>query len=397
MNVGIVTQLAYPHDREVRGRKIATTLHKQGHKAFIICPKARDQSETEELDYATVCRFGYLAGIAWLNRFLSIAIPMNFLWTLWIFQLGKRKKLGLLIVRDIRLVFPAILAAKLLRIPIVWDMAENHVAATEILPKEKLWHYVIRNRKLISMIEKICVSLADYIWVVVQENKERLLRLGSSDEKIAVVSNTPIWASLNNEETNPLRGYKHDGKFLMLYVGKVTKGRGLELVVESMPYVVKEDDQIELLIVGDGPEKSNLENLARRLTVESFVKFTGWIESGDIPAIIKQGDVGLIPHWLNELTHTTIPNKLFDYMMAGVPVLATDMKPIRKIIQETNCGLIIPNTPQAVADLILKLKKSPTLRHQMGQNGLWATATKYNWSVESETITKTIERLCPTV
>ena len=272
MNIGVVTQLPYPHDREVRGRKISITLHRGGYNAFIICPKGKEQKTGEKIDYAIVCRFGYCSSIFWLNRFLSISLPVNLLWALWIFQVGKEKKINLLIVRDIRLVFPAILAAKFLQAPIVWDMAENHVDATEFLPKNNLWHYIIRNRRLVSVIEKICVSLADYIWVVVEENKERLLRLGVAGEKIGIVSNTPILDSLLDKENDKSVKNKLNENFVMLYIGKVTKARGLELILRSIPYILEEDTNIEMLIVGDGLNRSCLENLIHQFHIENIIK-----------------------------------------------------------------------------------------------------------------------------
>ena len=394
MNIGIITQLPYPHDREVRGKKIARTLHKEKHNVFIICPKKKEQPKKEKIEHAIIYRFGYCSSFYLINRILSITLPMNLLWTLWIFQIGRQERTNLLIVRDIRLVFPAILAAKFLGIPIIWDMAENHVAATEVLPKNNPWHYVIRNRKLISIIEKICVRFINYIWVVVKENKERLLKLGVPAKKIGVVSNTPILNSLPNKKNDKLARYKTKEKFVALYVGNVTKLRGLELILLSIPHILKKDINIEMVIVGDGPDRPRLENLIYQLHIDKVVRFTGWIDSKNIPDIIKKCDIGLIPHHLTELTQTTIPNKLFDYMREGKPVLSTNMRPVRKVIEETKCGFIISNNPKKIASLILKLKKSPDLCKKVGQNGQQAILQKYNWKTESNVILRTIDNLC---
>ena len=119
MNIGIVTQFIYPYDQEIRARKIAASLCRGGHNVSLICRKGKYQKAKEKIDCAIVYRFEFFSNFFWLNKFLSIPIPVNLLWLLWILHARKQENLDLLIVRDLRLAFPTILAARFFRIPII--------------------------------------------------------------------------------------------------------------------------------------------------------------------------------------------------------------------------------------------------------------------------------------
>lgn len=390
-NIGIVTQLIYPHDREIRAKKIAAALNRGKHNVFIICQKGKHQNLNKKADYAIVHRFGYFSDFFALNHLLSIPLPINLFWVLWIFQVGKQEKLNLLIVRDLRLALPTIIVAKVLKLPVVLDYGENFPAHAKILGKHKLSDYIVRNKILISFLERVCAGFADYIWVVVEENRQRLINVGIDKNKIAVISNVPEIS--RSKTNNQLLSRKPSSCFRMIYVGLLDSFRDLSLILHSLRYILKKDDNIDMLIVGDGEERYKLESLTQTLKMESIVKFTGWVKPEHLPEFIKRSDVGLIPHKLNELTQTTIPNKFFDYMMAGLPVLATDMEPVRRIIEKEQCGLIIPNDPKEVANIIFRLKASPALLAEMGSNGKKAVFERYNWHIESNKILKTIDGL----
>src|SRR5690606_6846381 len=80
----------------------------------------------------------------------------------------------------------------------------------------------------------------------------------------------------------------------------------------------------------------------------------------------------------------TIPNKIFDYMRAGLPVLTTNVKPISRIIESEECGLSSSDSDIDEIARNLTLLKDPSLRQRLGNNGQAAVMRQYNWSVELE-------------
>jgi len=392
MNIGIVTRHSYPKDQEIRVKKIASTLHSEGYNVLVICPKEKKQKLKEGEGQNAIHEFGYFSKLPWLNRFLSSPLPMNPFWAAWIARIVRQEVLTLLIVRDLRLALPTIVVAKTLKLPIVLDLGENFPALAQTAGKHKISDYIIRSKILISLLEYICAKLADHIWVVVEENRQRLIDKRIDGRKITIVSNVPIINKVESERNYNLSFEKPRDQCRIIFVGLLDIFRDLALFLRSIPHILKKAN-IELVIVGDGPERTMLEDLARNLQIENVVRFTGWTRAEAISGLIKESDIGIIPHKINDLTQTTIPNKLFDYMLAGLPVLSTNIKPIMRLLEENKCGLIIPDDPKETACIALKLIESPELRRTMGQNGREAVFQKYNWEMESKNILRTIKTL----
>src|SRR5262249_55767841 len=94
-------------------------------------------------------------------------------------------------------------------------------------------------------------------------------------------------------------------------------------------------------------------------------------------------DVGLVPHNATESWNSTIPNKLFDYMAAGLAILTSDARPAARVVNQTRCGLVYPHRDaDALAEAIVSLC-DPELRRQHGQNGRRAIAETYNWETDA--------------
>jgi glycosyltransferase involved in cell wall biosynthesis len=95
--------------------------------------------------------------------------------------------------------------------------------------------------------------------------------------------------------------------------------------------------------------------------------------------------VGMICY-LPEPNHTqAYPNKLFEYMAAGLPVIASDFPLWRQIVTEADCGICVdPTDSDQIANAITELMSNPARRLEMGRNGIRAVLSLYNWSTEEQ-------------
>jgi glycosyltransferase involved in cell wall biosynthesis len=392
MHVGIVVQNDYPHIGEIRPRRLAQSLHKAGHKVTFLAWNSRKNPASEDIGYAEVCRFRYFLKSRYYS-FLSSPSPLNPLWLIWIFRAVAKQHMDILILSNIRIALPAILAAKLLGKPVILDLQEHNEENVKLRPKTRLLHYLTRNSYFIGIYERLSINLSDHIWIVIQDRSLSLPAQVINERRFNVVCNTP---SLDELDLDNDQHATKNGKFTLIYIGRFTGGIGpVELIMRSLPYVVENDADVRLLIGGVETDRLKMEALIKELNIRDYVDVDGVIKPENVPAWLQQGDVGIIPYDVNSYTNCTISNKLFHYMAAGLPVLSTDMKPTRRVIEEEKCGLVIPegSSHENIAELILQLKNSPQELALMGERAKIAVREKYNWENDFKIALTSMQKL----
>jgi len=147
----------------------------------------------------------------------------------------------------------------------------------------------------------------------------------------------------------------------------------------------KTSKPVRLFILGSGSYTDSLKELAKTEGVEQMIEFTGWKSYKEMQRYFGRADVCLIPHVKNDHTDSTIPHKLFQYMYAGKPTIASNCIPIQRIIEETNCGLVYTyDKPEDFARKIIMLEHSPELYNKFKVNGIKAVETQYNWDRDKQ-------------
>jgi glycosyltransferase involved in cell wall biosynthesis len=167
--------------------------------------------------------------------------------------------------------------------------------------------------------------------------------------------------------------YKLKDNNVILYVGSLDKLRSLSLIIYSFSKVLVSNINAKLLIVGDGTDKNNLENLSIRLGIEKNVIFTGQVAYTQIPYFISVADICLSPIPPLDIYKISSPTKLFEYMSIGKPIVANKEIPEQRIVlDESGCGILVEFNSDSFADGITKLLNDPKNSKEMGIKG-------YDW------------------
>lgn len=378
---------------DIRVEKESRALISAGHEVHLVCSNYGQQiAEFEGIKIHRVNALPQL--LRKFNSFIYHIFFYNLLWAKEVGRILKDHKLEALHVHDLPLVATMISLGKKHHIPVVFDMHENFAERIKETEKKRtLKNLLTNNYWRYKRLEKRCAEHANHIIVVVQEAKDRLVDLGISADKITVIMNTedidyflgmPI-------EQDLVEQFKEN--FVISYVGGFEENRGLETLVKAMLSVLSKIPDAHLLLVGEGRRKQALIQLCQELNILEYVTFTGWVEFSRVPTYISLSDVCVIPHVVNPHTDATIPHKLFQYMSLEKPVVATEIKPVKRIIESGNCGLVVPaENPEAMAEAILRLSDKSYAR-MLGANGKKIVQERYNWKTTSKELCALYERL----
>jgi glycosyltransferase involved in cell wall biosynthesis len=245
----------------------------------------------------------------------------------------------------------------------------------------KIIHKAIerKNIKKVDYFTTVCDSLKVYF-----EN-----RFHRSD--VIVVRNCP---DISNyplpQKNNQIRGLLHlpDDHFIVLYQGMINKGRGLENCISAFKHLSK---NIHLVIIGSGPIKQDLETNVRAQQIEN-VHFLGKFPFEKLLEYTASADLGLLLiEPINISKRLSLPNKVFEYMYAGIPFLSNNLPEASSILSEVNCGFILSSEePKELASKILQISENKSVLHGLGENGFHAVKSKYNWENEVEKIKKLV-------
>ena len=163
------------------------------------------------------------------------------------------------------------------------------------------------------------------------------------------------------------------------YVGTISEKRGLLPLIQSLS-VSRSCSTLHLVGTFSG---RGLRTEASSLPGWSNVREWGHLNRAEVQQILRRSIAGIVT-FLPEPNHVNAqPNKMFEYMAAGIPIVASDFPLWRSIIQGADCGLCVnPSDPEAIAKAIDYLVQNPGEAQRMGMNGRSAILSTYNWDQE---------------
>lgn len=395
MTICKVWDADYPWD--VRVEKVCRSLGRE-HEVHLVSRNLKRRPTYELRDGLHIHRLPAAPRLP--DRLHAVTGFPAFFNPLWIRAIGRtarRSRARMVIVRDLPLALTSLLVGRVLGIPVVLDMAENYPAMIRDLRdsrSDRTGFRLVRHPRLVRLVERIAVRHMDHILTVVDESRDRLLKLGVPASRISVVMNTP---TLEHRQellgANDGRSSRRSDELVIAYLGVLEAPRGLGVVIQAMREVRRRLPRARLVVLGAGRDEGQFRDEVSRAGVTDAVEFRGWVEYGEALAFLSQCDVGLVPHHVTESWQTTIPNKLFDYMSIGKPVIVSNARPTERIVTEERCGLVFPDRDvAALAEAIVSLS-DPAVREACGRRGREAIVRRYNWEADERRLLAAIREL----
>lgn len=207
-------------------------------------------------------------------------------------------------------------------------------------------------------------------------------RFSAFSEHVAVVANYPLLAEMYVPEPWESR------RNCVAYVGGISRIRGIKELVTALEFV-----DTTLLLAGSF-ESDELQAEVTALRGWEKVIYYGQVDRKEVSSILGQAKVGIVtclpvPNHINSL-----PVKMFEYMSAGIPVIASDFPLWREIVEGNKCGMCVdPLNPKELAEAMEYLLKHPEEAKTLGENGRKAVEEKFNWDKAAVSLLKLYEEV----
>lgn len=366
----MILERDFPADDRVE--KEAVSLIRAGHQVDLICFTMTGVNRTENYKGISVYKkrisnFTYRSSVG--------ALRLPFYFSFWKKVLSKHlesNQYQVLHLHDLPLSHVVQKLSRVYKCRYILDLHENYPALLQISPHtKKLIGRLVHSNRQWENYEKVNVRLADGLVTVVKEMKDRIKPFSACE--IAVVENTPYLEELKKLDDRP------DPNFITLvYSGGINFHRGLQTVIEGIRLSVKVNPKIRLFILGGGSHEGVLKKQVKLAGLEDHVRFFGWLSSNEMYEQIYKSDIALIPHMKSVQSDNSSPNKLFQYMFCGKPILASNCNSVERVLRETKTGTTyIHDSPESFKGALMQLiSEMPFDSYK--ENGRKALE-KYNW------------------
>ncbi len=290
------------------------------------------------------------------------------------FRLLFQKK-DILLANDLDTLLPNFLVSKLQGKPLVFDSHELFSEIPELVDRpftKSIWRY----------LEKIIIPKIRYGYTV----SDSIADYYQSKYKVnfLVIRNVP---ETTKESLTEYSLAIPDKKKVILYQGAINEGRGLELMIEAMFHI---EDAV-FMLVGEGDIEDELMTKVKELGLDKKVVFLGRLQPAVLRTISPQAAIGVsLEEDLGLNYRYALPNKLFDYIHAGLPVVVSDLPEMKRIVEHYDVGeVLVERTPKVLASLLIQLMEKGKAHYKPS---LSRAIQELNWETEQTLLLDLFDR-----
>jgi glycosyltransferase involved in cell wall biosynthesis len=341
--------------------KIAKTVSRNDCDIILIGINSGDCCKSNSVPFKTV-RFRMIFRKGFLfYSFFNIRLFLHLLF----------HKYDLLVSNDLDTLLPNFLVSKLKKLPLIYDSHEYFTGVPEIQNRPVV-KWVWKN------IERLIFPRLKYVMTV--SDSIALLYEKEYGLKPVTVRNCSMKTDLIVPLSRDNLGLNPDHLLLILQGTGINVDRGGEELIDAINLT----DNVSLLIIGSGIQFEFLIGKVQKLGLTDRIRFITTLPWNTLISYTKSVDAGLSLDKNSNMNYNfSLPNKLFDYLNAGIPVIVSDLAEISKIVTDFKCGIIIPEVnPEEISLAIKKLRDNKELLSELKRNSVIASGS-VNWENES--------------
>lgn len=277
-----------------------------------------------------------------------------------------------------------------------WFNKKNFIfEVRDLWPEVPIQMGAIKNSLIIKMtrwLEKTIYKNAKHVIALSPGMQEGVVKYIDKDKTTMIPNMAKMdefWPREKNEEFIKKLGLKKDS-FKIVHFGSLGLANGAQTIIESAKLLNNNED-IEFLFVGGGSTEKSLITEVEKHNLKN-VKFLGKFPMKDVSEIVNFSDVSMISFLDLPILYTNSPNKLFDSLSAGKPIIVNSAGWTKDIAERYNCGYYVnPNKPEELVEKIIYLQDNPGLVREMGVNSRKLAETIYDKSILCKQFVEIIE------
>lgn len=236
---------------------------------------------------------------------------------------------------------------------------------------------------VIRIYERIMTRYCAHVITVNQTIVDHFKKIKVPDDKVTILYNCPSLEIFEDE------GEKEDDGtgVVICHEGALPFNRGLVNMMEAFKKVHDQYPDTRFLIVGELKDKEKIwfDEWVRETGLSGSIDITGWLPYTEVGKHLTNGDIGILLFQYSRNNFIGLPNKLFNYMRYGIPVVASNFPEIKRVVESNLCGITVePTDVEQIAQTIMHLVRDRELRRGMGANGKKAILSTYNWAAMEE-------------
>jgi len=299
--------------------------------------------------------------------------PLKFLHFNWkVFQVGLKCQFDIIHAHDLWILPAATLLCVYRKKTLIYD-AHEYFPGLEIFTRRRF-------RKWIWMrVESLCIRQVDHVITVSEPLAELYNNRYGYEIPVEVIRNLPEY-----EIAEPARAVKipvNNNMLTVLYHGHFRPGRGLINLVKGVAVV----PEVQLILIGGGELEADLKDLSHSLNIVDRVIFQAYIPTDKLVSTAAQADVGAVLFEPDSSNYAhALPNKFFEYIMAGLPVMTSNIDTLQYYVDKYHVGVTTdPNSIQGISDVLAQIQKNRSRLKEWNTNTIDA-AKELNWNNEAQ-------------
>ncbi|MFP4312530.1 MAG: glycosyltransferase family 4 protein [Nitriliruptoraceae bacterium] len=356
-----------PLARDARVRRECRALLDAGYQVSVICPRGEDERVARTLPEVRLHTFRPAPEgtgvVGYVREYLVASVAMAAL----LAKVAATEGVDAIQACNPPDVFfvhaaPFRLAGR----PFVFD---HHDLSPELFTARSGRRGVLR--WILEQLERLTLRTADHVIATNDSVREVALRRGGKrPEDVTVVRNGPELSRARPAPASKAVAVPAEAEHLLVWLGVMGPDDGVDVALRAVAHLVHDVGRrdVHAAFLGDGEWAGRLRGLAAKLDIEPYVTFTGWVEADTIAAYLGRGTLGLAPDPAGPRADRATMMKVMDYLAAGLPVVAFDVRETR--ISAGEAGVYVTDDdPAAYGQAIAALLDDPDRRRAMADVG----------------------------